>query len=381
MRKEIGLLLGCGILVISSCKNDTNVEFGENLNPEALNAVGVLKKFAQSVHPSLTRAEDLNLEVTDIWSERMFVQQGEDVSLTRSHLLMDDTVQIYTIKFRMDNQDGFALVSGREELPKLYAYVERGSLDDTLCIEGLRETLQEVRSLFAYDVANIDVENSPIVDFAIENLIQVGPLTGLEWDQDAPYNDSIPLKCGNSNAPTGCVTTAIAMAVAYGESNMAMQENHVHQYNKVKHVFRGMSCAPDVAKLMHTIAFINGTKFGCDGSGTSLEDASKSLSHYMLIHQVDGWKPNWMKGCLNDSLPVITGGSTGKSAHAWLIDGGKKNASGEYTYYYSNWGYSGYGNGFFATSDYYKFKNPIDGNVTSYSKNRKYIYIFDVIKF
>lgn len=370
--KKISLLLGYGILLIFSCKNDTNIELEENLDHEAQNAVSVLKEFVQSVHPSSTRA-GLDLKVTDIWSEQILVQRRADGSQTRTSILEADSAQIYTIKFRMNSQDGFALVSGREELPKLYAYVERGNLDDTLCIEGLRETLQAVRNLFAYDVVNIGVENSPIADFAIEDLIQVGPLTGLEWDQDAPYNDSIPLNCSNGNAPTGCVTTAIAMAVAYGESNKAMQENHVHQYNKVRHIFSGMSCAPDVAKLMYTIAVINGTKFGCDGSGTSLDNASKSLSHYMLIHQVDGWKPNWMKGCLDDSLPVITGGSTGKIAHAWLIDGGKKNSSGEYTHYYSNWGYSGYGNGFFATSDYYKFTNPTNGDITNYSKNRKYI--------
>lgn len=88
-----------------------------------------------------------------------------------------------------------------------------------------------------------------------------------------------------------------------------------------------------------------------------------------------------VKSNVAEGRPVILSGSNGSVGHMWVCDGYKSikyefnNCTGNTNLYlHMNWGWGGYGNGFFAYNDFNISDTHDNINNTNYNKNVKMIY-------
>lgn len=357
-----------------------------NVDPNLVVARKNLDAFVKAVEPQ-TKNAGSELNIVSVNKKRLPIKLKDslDIPLTRSALAeLKDSADLYTFIFTKDENNGYAIVSGEEKVPRLYAYVEKGRFSDTIDNGGLRQALRMIEELYQDDVvaAYIDGangQNSDISTFGYGDPSE--SLTKLQWNQWYPYNDKVPVACSDNisgRAPAGCVPVALSMAIAALEPYFAVQEDQVNLINKKPYPEENNE-EDLVASLVLKVGSLCSVEYGCRSSGATAENASKALSHYWVIHQLEnGLNANWTKNCLNKGYPIIAFGSDGSAGHCWLIDGGKKDSNGNYTFFYNNWGAGGWSNGFFAIGDC-RYTNKF-GEVFNYNKNNRYIYIHDVAK-
>lgn len=357
-----------------------------NVDPNLVVARKNLDAFVKALKPQ-TKNAGSELNIVSVNKKRLPIKLKDslDIPLTRSALAeLKDSADLYTFIFTKDENNGYAIVSGEEKVPRLYAYVEKGRFSDTIDNGGLRQALRMIEELYQDDVvaAYIDGangQNSDISTFGYGDPSE--SLTKLQWNQWYPYNDKVPVACSDNisgRAPAGCVPVALSMAIAALEPYFAVQEDQVNLINKKPYPEENNE-EDLVASLVLKVGSLCSVEYGCRSSGATAENASKALSHYWVIHQLEnGLNANWTKNCLNKGYPIIAFGSDGSAGHCWLIDGGKKDSNGNYTFFYNNWGAGGWSNGFFAIGDC-RYTNKF-GEVFNYNKNNRYIYIHDVAK-
>lgn len=374
-----------------SCQDDydkSEVKTSDYVDPNLKIAEKNLNNFIKFIEPN-TKSSGNELSVISVAKKSLPLKLKDSLATlqTRSSLSeMKDSADLYIFTFTKGENKGYAIVSGEERVPKLYAYVEKGNIADTTINGGLNQALGMIDEIYQDDVLGAYVMGTRSSDISTyANYTQ--SLTRLEWGQGAPYNRNVPVNCSNvtGKAPAGCVQVAVGMAVAAGESIFAVQEDQVNLHNKVPRIYN-VSTDPHadwVANFLIKIGSFCKIQYSCGGSSGTAGNVSMALSHYWMSHQLEqGLNANWTKNSLNAGRPIIAFGSpvSGSGAgHCWLLDGGVKDASGNYTHFYCNWGYDGWDNGYFATNDFCKYTDEF-GNVTDFNRSNQYIYIFDFPK-
>lgn len=189
--------------------------------------------------------------------------------------------------------------------------------------------------------------------------IRIGPLLTTTWDQDEGYNDFAPqMGCSNlenGRAYAGCATVAAAQVMKY--------YRHPDRYNWDA-MPDGYS-SPEIAKLLRDIGRASNTKYGCTGSKTSLVELGRGLwlfgypGFYCEDYALDK-----VENELMNKRPVILSGANGATkearSHAWVCDGYKRITiyDGGTTILevkkslHMNWGYSGYYNAWYSTTNW-----------------------------
>lgn len=380
MRKIVLFLVAC---VLFSCqKENVDIKVENVIDPGVEKAQNTLYRFIRSTSSVKTKSSESEMKILSVTKEMHPITLSDSlqqICRTRSATMeVKDSAALYTFTFEKNNEKGFAIVSGDEKVPEVYAYVEQGSLSDTLEIVGFRHCVRYVAETFHNDIVNAYTAVPVNTRSYVDNTVSGVKLTGLSWGQLFPYNRNVPLACSSvhgGKAWAGCVPTALAMAVAYSEPMLGSYTDLLPTLNKMSRIFDTQEpYAQQIADIYSHIGMLCKVQYGCGGSSATAENASIVLSHYWMIHQLEnGIVENWVKNCLNDGHPIIVFGS----GHAWLIDGGTKDGSGNYTHFYMNWGYEGTGNGFFRRDSRYT----VQLKEFETFGIEKYIYIFDVAKY
>ena len=256
-------------------------------------------------------------------------------------------------------------------------------------IERMVAMSEEQASFFAqYEQAiqqvnqGADLSDYFLVETANDANDAVSPLLGnIVYDQGVPFNNLCPMINGR-RAVTGCVATAMAQimryysypnagqgTVTYTGSNGAAQLNLadyqfdwsliLNDYTKSYTAAQGEA----VAKLMLACGASINMNYSADGSGSHLNKAmaalknhfgySKKIEYYDSTGDYDpeglieyDWSET-IREQHNKRHPVMYAGSpaSGKSGHAFVIDGYKVIDS--VYYYHVNWGWSGAFNGYY----------------------------------
>lgn len=204
----------------------------------------------------------------------------------------------------------------------------------------------------------------------------VDALIQTHWDQDSPFNNLCPLDNG-SRSMTGCVATAMAQVMRYW--NWPTQGTGSHSYScsttsptqtlsvnfgSTTYDWDNMPTTSvygwnntqktAVATLMYHCGVSVDMSYTADGSGAYDSQVDDALLNYFgyaagaFFRMKQTYTGNWtqlIQNELDNYRPVIYGGtdSDGSGGHCFVCDG--YNSSNQFHF---NWGWSGYGDGFFS---------------------------------
>lgn len=210
----------------------------------------------------------------------------------------------------------------------------------------------------------------------------VGQLVSCHWAQSSPYNNNLP-STGSSwtRYVTGCVATAMAQVMYYHKYPTSGTGSHsytsttnsgssqtvsadfsavTYDYDNMLDYYSSYAYTDRQADAVATLMFHCGVSVnmqyntsGDGGSGAQLYDAAYALRQYFGYNQLLRflWREfmpeeEWMDIIyteLSDGCPLLAGGVTDAGyGHAFVFDGYDEEGR-----VHVNWGWGGYGDGFF----------------------------------
>ncbi len=298
--------------------------------------------------------------------------------------------------FNNENGGGFVILSADNSAIPVLGYSDNSNLDINNMPSNMRNWLmgyeRTISAMVEANVAptqevsqqwsNLEAGRQPVE----QQRDAVSPLLSTTWNQDAPYNNLCP-----GGSATGCVATAMAQVMKYHAWPTTGTGSHSYACNYSQYGFEdygtlsanfasttydwsnmlnnypysssGTSTQRTaVATLMYHCGVAVEMMYSPNGSGaytlefyTGCPSAEYALKHYFNYKStLDGkqkssytdtqWK-NLLKTDLNASHPVIYAGNdeNNEGGHCFVCDG--YNSS---DYFHFNWGWSGYGDGYFA---------------------------------
>ena len=201
------------------------------------------------------------------------------------------------------------------------------------------------------------------------NTVMKNSLGTPEWNQGFGYNTYIP-----NGYPVGCVPVAVGEIMKYWKYPTSFNWSQITS-----------GASDGTAQFLYQVALACNTDFGQDGSGATAQNALNAFHNYGYTQAslVKHNKKTVMSN-INSGKPVCMFGRTpdNSTGHAWVCDGYKymqpryeivlkalSSKTSFYTqnfgicsqnilnvYYYVNWGYGGWSNGF-----YYSANMNVDG--------------------
>lgn len=290
---------------------------------------------------------------------------------------------------------GLMIVSAESEAPALLGYS-----DTFVAGEDMPPGLELMLELYAMEIDQIRTSGIMATpgsrgdDYAfVETICQTN------WDQGAPYNESLPLY--NGGAPyVGCAGTAMAQVIkAYeypeqcigsvswnwnGGTLSGNFSNYKPDWANMLDNYNGNK-DPEVnrkavADLMKACGYSCKTNFTTQASGASVGEVAKGfidIFGYDLTAVVllQSWfnMDEWVKMVYDEVAgghPVHYSGSNSRGGgHGFVIDGYKENGL-----FHVNWGWSGTSNGYFMLSALDPASQGAGGSTAGYSLGMSAIF-------
>lgn len=201
-----------------------------------------------------------------------------------------------------------------------------------------------------------------------------------QWNQGYPYNLFCP-KDGSELSVTGCTATATCIIMRYHrwpEAGVGMTEAYTtstkniyvpsitlgrrYEWDKMPLQYTGYETEEQnkaVALLMAEVGAMIQSDYSASGTGSSTYNVAQALPLFMkydkkCINLFAGYysRDEWismLKDNLNDAGPVLYAGYS-PSGHAFVIDGYDRSDN-----MHINWGWGGYGNGYFTYPDFSEY--------------------------
>ena len=295
--------------------------------------------------------------------------------------------------FQNQNGNGFVILSGDDLAIPVLGYSDENNFEPSQMPHNLRSWLghyeKEIASarrlgMPAAEEVSRQWENLEAGRWPVEpSRDAVSPLLSTQWDQDSPYNNLCP-----NGSPTGCAATAMAQVMKYhnwpttGTGSHSYTSNYqgynygtqsanfgntTYQWSNMLNTY-GYSASSAARTAVATLMYHCGVSiemgYTPDGSGAYIADygdhspcVELALKTYFGYSSslTSKWKDNYnntqwsnlVKNELNNNRPLVYSGydddENPQSGHAFVCDG--YNASGNFHF---NWGWSGYGDGYFA---------------------------------
>lgn len=303
--------------------------------------------------------------------------RGERLTLLTEKRLANSEPAYYVFTTRPGRGEGFAIVSGREALPAIIGYSPDARFVCDSLPAGLQAYLrhwEQVASLPAGAFGRVRGVKHP-------NVAPIKPLLmELMWDQGAPYNGLLPELSGKKPY-VGCVATALAQLCRYycwppqsvGEGGYYLDGgstgdlipyslssgDHKYDYSLLPPRY-GATSSPaqqqEVAKLSRDLGMASKMSYGKEESSAYDLDALVGMVKNFLYHSDlriclrayytdEEWEQLVVRE-LQAGRPVYYSGTAGQGGHAFVCDG--YDGAGRYHF---NWGWSGYGNGYYLLTD------------------------------
>jgi len=341
---------------------------------------------------SITREIQLEL----IHQESLHSTDGNaDIRLRES--LAKPLYYIYNV---LDN-NGFVIVSGDDRVIPILGYTFSGKFSKENQSPAYKNWMQHYSDQIMH-VLNTDQKaddfiqrewrtylNPPSIKSGLA-INEVLPLLTTTWDQDCYYNELCPYDDDGScnHAPVGCVAVALAQIMKFwnhpASSNQIPGYYDDYNYEYFQPITGSdYGCIPDIdvthypwsemldqlddestdrqktilSELLYNTGVASQMNFGPTGSSTSDWNAYQTLKNYFhyspsaeLIFREDHSDESWemiIREELDNNRPMYYAGGP----HAFVCDGYQ-----DTNYMHFNWGWSGWGDGYFYLSDLAPFE-------------------------
>ena len=276
--------------------------------------------------------------------------------------------------FNAVGEQGFVLVSAEDNARAVLGYSNEGHIDAQSMPANMCAWLQ----MYADELARAaKVPAAPGVQRTVEYYPSIEPLLGnLAWNQDAPYNNHCPIdQKTQERSVTGCMATAAAQVMYHhrypekgtgsysywcGWENLSVNFSEAtydwdHMLPSYKSGYTQQE-SDAVAQLMYHVGVASNMWYGSASSGAAMGSAMQAM---VRNFDYDAAIRVLMKDYMDEEVvmdeiavelqanrPVFIEALTKRQeGHAFVLDG--MQADG---YIHINWGWGGYGNGYFALS-------------------------------
>ena len=276
--------------------------------------------------------------------------------------------------FNAVGEQGFVLVSAEDNARAVLGYSDEGHIDAQNIPANMRAWLQ----MYADELAR--AAKAPAATDAqrsVEYYPAVEPLIGnVAWNQDAPYNNHCPIDPNsNQRSVTGCMATAAAQVMYHhkypkkgtgsysywcGWENLSVDFSKAtydwdHMLPSYKNGYTQQE-SDAVAQLMYHLGVASNMWYGSSASGAAMGTAAQAMvRHFDYDAAIRVLMKDYMDeeavmdaivADLQGSRPVFIEALTKRQeGHAFILDGIQADG-----YIHINWGWGGYGNGYFALS-------------------------------
>lgn len=276
--------------------------------------------------------------------------------------------------FNAVGEQGFVLVSAEDNARAVLGYSDEGHIDAQNIPANMRAWLQ----MYADELAR--AAKAPAAADAqrsVEYYPAVEPLIGnVAWNQNAPYNNHCPIDPKtNQRSVTGCMATAAAQVMYHHKypkkgtgsySYWCEWENLSVDFSKATYDWDHMlpsykngytqQESDAVAQLMYHVGVASNMWYGSASSGAAMGTATQAMVRnfdydaairvLMKDYMDEEAVMDAIVADLQGSRPVFIEALTKKDeGHAFVCDGIQADG-----YIHINWGWGGYGNGYFALS-------------------------------
>lgn len=298
-------------------------------------------------------------------------QGEEELSLQLSYTSANGPETYYYV-FNNESTNSFVVVSGNELAPaEILGYNDEGLFDYEQAPDNFKWWLSQYDA--SIHAAIQQGQNTPqsAPRRAKKFTTSIIPMIETKWNQDKPFNNSIPN--GNGRYVTGCVATATAQVMYYHKCPVSNGTgSHSYTYNgytysadfnttydwaNMKLDYNSSYTTAQgnaVAKLMYHVGVSVNMKYGYS-SGASTYDVAHSLPTYFgydksaeFVYRSGYTDDEWVDlvyGELSAGRPLVYSGSDiyGGGGHAFICHGYQ---ASDNTYRF-NWGWGGYCDGWF----------------------------------
>lgn len=291
--------------------------------------------------------------------------------------------------YNIGNNAGFVIVSGDDNAYPILGYGDKGGFEVTHMPENIAHWLDFYQKEISYIkdngegiCQNTKQEWDALLSESKVNTISGYVLSTAKWNQDDPYNSLCPKDSLNKTSVTGCVATAMAIAMKYHKwPEKGIGSNSYKFENDSKEISQSFEVAYDwdnmldtyavkdniplwnalqaeaVATLIYHCGVAVNMKYSSVSSGAYTFDTTKALINhfgydngmyvaYRTLYSTSIWN-NMIRKELDENRPVIyTGVKTDNSAHMFIIDG----YSYSDNYFHVNWGWNGVADGYYLLS-------------------------------
>lgn len=297
----------------------------------------------------------------------------QDVEWVYTQYQINETTPAVYVFNAIDEQ-GFVLVSAEDNARAVLGYSDEGHIDAQNIPANMRVWLQ----MYADELAR--AAKAPAAADAqrtVEYYPVVEPLIGnVAWNQDAPYNNHCPIDPNtNQRSVTGCMATAVAQVMYHhkypkkgtgtysywcGWENLSVDFSKAtydwdHMLPSYKNGYTQQE-SDAVAKLMYHVGVACNMWYGSSASGAGMGTGMQALvRHFDYDAAIRVLKKDYMdEEAVMDEIVVELQGSRpvfiealtkNDEGHAFVCDGIQADG-----YIHINWGWGGYGNGYFALS-------------------------------
>ena len=275
--------------------------------------------------------------------------------------------------FNAVGEQGFVLVSAEDNARAVLGYSDEGHIDAQNIPANMRAWLQ----MYADELARAAKVPATEAQLAVEYYPAIEPLLGnTSWNQDAPYNNHCPIDPKTQKrSVTGCMATAAAQVMYHhrypekgtgsysywcGWENLSVNFSEAtydwdHMLPSYKNGYTQQE-SDAVAQLMYHAGVASNMWYGSTSSGAAMGTAMQAMMRnfdydaairvLMKDYMDEEAVMDAIVADLQGSRPVFIEALTKKDeGHAFVCDGIQADG-----YIHINWGWGGYGNGYFALS-------------------------------
>lgn len=299
---------------------------------------------------------------------------GEDINNSKAGNLSNALLYIYN----RGTNNGFVVIAGDSNIAPIIAY----SFDTTLDVSNMAEATRAILDAWSKQVSMARKAAKPISEGmpsiatrADDKLLYNTAL----WNQGEPYNREAPVYDGYRSV-TGCVATAMSIICYYNKwPEKGVGTTPEYTYEDMSGVYRTVAAnklgrtynygnmlmdynygyttdqGNAVAALMKDMGTSVKMQYHYNGSGaidnnviaafiTYFSYSKSARLTYRSSYRIDEWN-ELLRDNLREYGPTYYSGQSNSGGHAFVVDGFEND------YFHFNFGWGGYGNGFYLCPD------------------------------
>ncbi|WP_165042216.1 C10 family peptidase [Dysgonomonas sp. ZJ709] len=346
-------------------ENQTSFELNES------EAQSVLLSFIDARSNSL-KSNSNNIKIRGIKKKYYRLEGNTNSSLKSTKALHE--IPLYNFFLEdSDNNNGYAIVSGDIRIPVVLSLSNIGSLSDTIYNKALAEWynvhLNEYicQKLIQFENATDSVliradwkstkmadkqtpmkegwlklgttiwnESPTFTCYAYDTQIEYrkifdsGVILKVEWDQNSPYNGSLPLiNCNGSNINpyTGCTVTAMSQIMTHHQKPNTYNWTLLKSKPTISYLDPNTQLINEVRRLMKDMGSKVKIQYKCGGSSSNIDNVLSALKSMGYSGTIVGASHNdydtyrMVEEEIKNNRPIYYRGTESGEGHAWVIDG------------------------------------------------------------